>query len=164
MYALKMSPDAGPPTAFANAEHAYLRLPDGLKAKLEGLSIVNLVDFDSFQGQDTIRTRRLDLQDVDDKRFVHATHPAVVRLPITNRPVLLVNEHQTSHFVGMDPDESENLYLELLQYLYPSDNILWHDWEVGDFVVWNNLAIHHGRPTAPVGTRELRRMIVSTAA
>jgi taurine dioxygenase len=76
----------------------------------------------------------------------------------------MVNQHQTSHFVGMDPDESEELYCQLLAYLYAPENILAHYWDLGDLVVWNNLAIHHGR-AAPDGTyvRELRRMMVATA-
>jgi taurine dioxygenase len=163
-FAVKMSPGAGPGTTFVNAEAAYRGLPDPLKARLRGLSIVNVLDLETSYVEETKRARKLDVKEEDQVRYPHATHPAVVNLPISEAPTLLVNEHTTSHFVGMDPNESEELYLQVLECLYRPDNTFCHDWQLGDFVVWNNLALHHGRRAAPVGTRELRRMIVLTAA
>jgi taurine dioxygenase len=70
--------------------------------------------------------------------------------PRTGAPVVNANALQTDRVVGLSEDESEALLAELFSVLYSPDNVLVLDWEVGDLVIWDNLAIQHERPDFPV--------------
>jgi taurine dioxygenase len=60
--------------------------------------------------------------------------------------VVLANEMHTDRVLGLDPDDSESLLEELFALLYAEDNRYVHEWRVGDLVLWDNVALHHGRP------------------
>jgi alpha-ketoglutarate-dependent taurine dioxygenase len=47
--------------------------------------------------------------------------------------------------------------------LYDEANVYAHEWRVGDFVVWDNLALQHGRRANPnTVRRSLRRVAMNT--
>jgi len=162
LYPLKLSSNA-PATMFANMETAFMRLPDAVKTRIMPLTAVNV--FDETSRAEQYRIRKLDLRPEDQKLFPHATHPAVLHLPLSSSPVLFVSEHQTSHFVELDAEDGEELYQDLLSYIYTEDNIIVYEWQIGDLLVWNNLALQHARPAATDAfTRELRRIQLSSAS
>jgi alpha-ketoglutarate-dependent taurine dioxygenase len=66
-------------------------------------------------------------------------------------PALFVTEHQTSHLVGVDLAESELMLQECFAALYGPDNQYVHAWKLHDVLIWNNLAVQHGRPTPVTG-------------
>ena len=46
--------------------------------------------------------------------------------------------------------------------LYAEDNIYEHRWTVGDLVLWDNIALHHGRRDIPVHeARTLQRVTLA---
>jgi taurine dioxygenase len=89
--------------------------------------------------------------------------PLVGRHPRTGRSVLNANEMHTDRVVGLDPDESEALLAEVYAFLYADANVYRHEWQVGDLVLWDNIAVHHGRPAFPTSEeRTLQRVVMHT--
>jgi taurine dioxygenase len=138
LHALEV-PAAGAPTRFADASGVLERMTPSLRASIEGRSIVNLYDF-------TLPTdRRM------RERDVMAGSPIVERPLVsphsrTGRPAVNANALQTDRIVGLPEDESESLLAALFDVMYAPDNVLTLDWNVGDLVIWDNLAIQHERP------------------
>jgi taurine dioxygenase len=143
------------PTLFASTAAAYGDMPAALQAKLGELTAVNVIDASYGRAQ-------------DDDTVVHpkfanpqrAIHPVVYPHPRTGRPLLSVNEAQTLEIEGLDRDESEALIAEITSFIYAAQNVVEHRWEQGDLVVWDNLALQHGRPNVEHSgpTRTLRRV------
>jgi taurine dioxygenase len=75
--------------------------------------------------------------------------------------VLYITAMQTDSIVGCSEDESEALLGACWSTLYAPDNVYEHFWQVGDLVVWDNLALQHARD-AVQGRRTLRRVPVGT--
>ncbi|MGD9942941.1 MAG: TauD/TfdA dioxygenase family protein, partial [Burkholderiaceae bacterium] len=72
----------------------------------------------------------------------NVTHPVVGLHPNTGRKFLYVNRGHTVRIAGMDEQESE----ELLEYLYnhiEQQPTYVHRWQVGDLLIWDNLAGQH---------------------
>jgi taurine dioxygenase len=90
------------------------------------------------------------------------TGPAVISHPVTGQPILNVFEMQTSRVEGLAPEQSEALLQELFGYLYAPDNVYEHAWHKGDLVIWDNIALQHGRHDQhATGRRRLRRIAVA---
>jgi taurine dioxygenase len=154
LYALVMPLD-GCPTRFANAARAAERLAPGLRARLEGQEGVHIYDLIAKRGD-----RRYRDHDTDP-RCPRQRHPVLLRNPRSGREVLYVSEMQTDSIVGLPPEESDALLAELFGLLYANDNVYEHEWAVGDLVMWDNLAVQHGRGEVPDdGERTLRRVAV----
>jgi alpha-ketoglutarate-dependent taurine dioxygenase len=66
--------------------------------------------------------------------------------PVTGRPALFIGRH--AHDIpGMDPEESQQLLDELLEFACRPPRVYEHEWVVGDFVVWDNRCVlHRARP------------------
>ena len=81
--------------------------------------------------------------------------PLVKVHPDTGRPNLLIGRHAYG-IVGMDPDESERLLDELNDGRARTAAVYYHQWEVGDAVIWDNRRLMH-RAT-PFDMTQPRRM------
>jgi taurine dioxygenase len=145
-------PDTGGQTIFVNSVRAYERLPDALKQRIATLHARHVYDPRNDYGM-----RRFRLADVPDG--LTAVHPVVLTHPTTRRPLLFVNELMTDSIVELDPDQSEELLHELFAAFDDPAIVYHHRWQVGDLVVWDNLALQHGRTEIPVGARRSLRRI-----
>jgi taurine dioxygenase len=67
---------------------------------------------------------------------------------------------QTDRIAELDPVESEALIEQLFAALYAPDNVYEHRWRPGDLLIWDNLALQHGRD-APERPRTLRRVTLA---
>ncbi|SRR6266702_5293607 len=160
LYAVEMENDD--PTIYADMVHAAKSLPAELRAKVENLNLVQCTD---FSGVSPIGGRfRLSAQGpgVPDELFPRSIQPLLNRHRITGVEVLNVSEQQTSNIEGMSEDESDVIFAELSAYQYGEDNQYTHHWQVHDLLIWDNLALQHGRnpSTAPSG-RRLRRVTLN---
>ena len=99
-------------------------------------------------------------RDVDvDSIYPRTAHPVVRNHPVTGAPILFVCRNQTDSIVGLAPDESEELLSALFVVLYDSSHVFEHTWRAGDVVIWDNLAVQHGRADiATHGPRVLQRV------
>jgi len=144
-------PSSGGETIFASTQLAYQRLPDELKQRIGGLHARHVYDYGNDRGTQRFRIAAA-------PQAPTATHPVVLPHPVTDRPLLFVNELMTDSVVELAEQESEELLHELWSYL--DDDAVRHEhrWDLGDLIVWDNLALQHGRRDFPQGERRsLRR-------
>ena len=156
LFAVEVDPGAAP-TIFASMKRAWDTLPDDLRARVEGLHVV--------QSQGTYRGMQDDdggLTTDPKARGVHRITSLGLTHPRTGQTVLYVSEQQTREVVELPADESNALLDALLAHLYDPANLLQHEWRKGDFVAWDNLAVQHARPDVAMDgpARTLRRAVV----
>ena len=140
-------------TVFADAAQAFRTLRPELKAQIEGRRAVFVQPF------------RSDARQIDSAGW-HApwelSREVVLRHPTTGDPVLFVNEQHVDHIEGLGPSESFALISALFEHLYAPANIFEHRWRNGDFLLWDNIALQHGRPSIHgVERRKLQRASVA---
>ncbi len=138
LYALEI-PDAGAPTVFANAVRAVDLLADEVRFVAADAQVRNIYD---FGWPDDQRLREHQMR----PGMPRADHPVIGRHPRTGVPVLYANEMHTDRVLGLDEVDSEATLDALFAVLYADSNCLTHHWRVGDLVLWDNIALHHGRP------------------
>jgi alpha-ketoglutarate-dependent taurine dioxygenase len=142
-------------TKFASGARAYSELPESIREQIDGLEILNVFPVDQSR-----RNRTTDLKP-DDPRTVH---PLVFHDKRSGQAFLYLCEMQVDSVVGMPEDESEALLAQLFNFMLDPANIVAHQWSRGDIVIWDNLAVQHGRDAIPqVGPRTLRRTSAATA-
>jgi alpha-ketoglutarate-dependent taurine dioxygenase len=81
--------------------------------------------------------------------------PLVKMHPETGRPSLLIGRHAYG-IPGMDPDESEQLLQELVEFACQPPRVYHHTWTPGDAVLWDNRCLLHR--ACPWDMREPRVM------
>jgi taurine dioxygenase len=139
------------PTLFANAVRACALLDDATTERLAGARALNLSGF----AGGSYRYRDAEVE----AHHPRAVHPVITRETFAGTPALMVSEQQTDRILDWPPDESEATLQALFATLYRPDNIYEHHWREGDLVVWDNLALQHGRPPlSQPGERTLRRV------
>jgi taurine dioxygenase len=85
-----------------------------------------------------------------------------MRHPSSGQELLSVNQMQTDRIIGLEATESEATLEALWALLYAPDNTYSHQWRVGDLVLWDNIAVQHGRPApAPDVPRTMRRVTMA---
>jgi taurine dioxygenase len=128
------------PTTFASMGDAWDRLPDQLRTRIAGL--------EARHGFDHQYPNRGGDEDVIDTYYEHSrsmVRPVVLAHPRTGRMTLYVSQQATIEILGLSGDENEALLEELFGYLYDPSAILAHEWRKGDLIVWDNVAVQHGR-------------------
>lgn len=127
------------PTVFVSATRAWERLPDDLRARLEGRSAVHETGQQdrAEDGGDLLRPQRR----------VERSHTAPIEKahPRTGKPILFVSQMMTSGIEGLADGESEQLLEALFEVLYDPEHAFEHDWRERDLVVWDNLGAQHAR-------------------
>ena len=143
-------------TSYTNMVRAAALLPADLRAKVEDLFVVNaLARTPGFRFDSRCRMSR-----VPDAP--HAVHPIIERHPVTGDEFIDVSPLFSSHVLGWDDATSEELFAEIEAAVYKPDNIIHQDWNLNDFVAWDNVAIQHRYVSADrEGTRTFRRVIAN---
>jgi taurine dioxygenase len=149
-------PPGGAPTRYANAARACATLPPDVRARIADLHVVHA--YDLWTQANEVEARR----DAIDPTAPRAVHPLVLAHPRTATPILYVGEMQAERVVELDEQASRELLDELLAHLYRPEHRYDHAWEVGDLIVWDNLALQHGRgAVTDDGPRTLRRVALA---
>jgi taurine dioxygenase len=154
-------------TRFVSARQAYLDLPESARAELLGRTSIHLHALGlSVEEQMGLRDRPFD--EIKGKVDFWAEHP--VFFPAgSSEPVLFYVPWFAHSIVGMSPAESRKWFALFDSVLYRDEDIYTHKWQQNDLVLWDNVALQHGKePTAPdasaVPKRVLRRAIFGTEA
>ena len=136
-------------TSFASGARAYRMLPRELQDLLEECHTLHSLAVDNAK-----RVRDRELPPYNPR----AVHQAVLPHPISGEPILYVCEQQIDKIFGFTEEESEKLLETLFSYLYAPHNVYHHHWRNGDLLLWDNIALQHGRLQAPAGPRTLQRV------
>jgi taurine dioxygenase len=151
LHALEVPP-SGAPTVFANAVRAVELLAPELRARIEHAQVRNIYD---FGWPDDQRLREHQMR----PGMPRTDHPFLRPHPRTGVPVLFANEMHTDRVLALAEAESEELLAAVFAVLYAPENCYVHEWAVGDLVLWDNIALHHGRPSFDrTEARTLRRV------
>jgi len=137
LYALAV-PGSGGSTRFADAVGAVTRLPTALR---EGLWHRTVLNIGGYGANFTGRRKAQECDPLEPR----AEHPAIAVHAETGRPVLRVNGLSTSHIVGLSEEESDRQLDTVLRCLYDPAYVYEHHWQVGDYLVFDNIAVHHAR-------------------
>lgn len=150
LYALEV-PEVGGDTWFANMYAAYETLPSALRQAVERRVAVHDA---SHNSAGMLRRGFAQMSDVRDTPG--ARHPLVRTDPATGRRCLFLGRRPRSWIVDMPVDESDALLDELWTHATQPSLCLVHKWQVGDLLMWQNLAVLHRRDAFDAKAR--RRM------
>lgn len=131
LYAHEVPQENGVPlgdTLFVPTAGVVEDLPAELQVRLANMKSIHRMD------------SRLQAKDAPP---IQAIHPAIVTHPRTSRKCLFVNEGRTIGFVDFDEREGKEILDELLRRLKAPERVYRHKWQVGDLLLWDNIATQH---------------------
>jgi len=128
------------PTTYVSATRACERLSDDLRARIAGRTAVHTTGQRERGGVDPA-----ELLQAERSAETSRSTPVELVHPRTGETILYVSQMMTAAIEGLAADESEALLEELFAVLYDDDHAFDHDWRGRDLVVWDNLAVQHGR-------------------
>jgi taurine dioxygenase len=146
LYALKVPRRDGKPlggTEFANMRAAYTDLPDALKQRLDGMTVLH--DFNKFW--EMMRQRpgswRAPLSPEQRRQKPPVSHPIFLTHPITGDKVLYANPGYAVRINELPEAESDATLAFLFEHqLQPKYRYL-HRWSEGDLLMWDDLVTLH---------------------
>jgi taurine dioxygenase len=150
------APTKGGETQFVDMNEVYDALSPETLARITGWSGVNYHYFGY---------RTYNANGGSEKPMIevvkNAVHPMVIAHPLTNKPVIFANRHNTREIAGMAPAEAKPLLREIFTAIEQPERIYAHKWSPGDLVMWDNFAVQHARAScSPDQRRMLRRFSV----
>lgn len=164
LYALEIK-GQGNPTKFVDMVRACERLPDEICRQAANHSATQIVDFSDSSRAELVSARELDLPFAPPRsEYPSVSHPVLMTHPRTRETLVFVNEFQTLQIDGLDRGASDRLLDLIFSHCYRDENVYRHDWQTGDLLVWDNLAVQHSRdePVEEAGCiRTFRRMAVN---
>jgi taurine dioxygenase len=158
LYAMELSSTVTP-THYVDLAAAFRRLAPDTRALLVTRVATHMADFREVRYPDVRPLRKRLPDDLPLTSFPRQLHPIVLTHPATFDPVLMVSELMTVWIDDMDRSQSEQLLDEVFATLYDPEFRYVHHWQPNDLVIWDNLALQHGRdPLDPAERRRLRRV------
>ncbi len=152
MLSAKVVPPVDADTEFADMRAAYDALPDGEKARLEGLRVHHSIAYSR-------QTLGFEFSETEQEALKGAVHPLVRTIPRSGRRSLYLASH-ASRIIDWPVPEGRLLLRELIEHATQPRFVYRHQWRVGDLVIWDNRAtMHRARPFDDARyRRELRRV------
>ena len=143
-------PPHGGDTFFVDQRAAYARLPDALKARIEGLTIKH------DAAHTSVGELRPGFEPFDDPREAPgAVHPIVRVHEETGDQCLYLGRRDWAYIPGLSLDDSEALLDELWSHAVPEDYVIEQNWTPGDVIIWDNRRCLHRRSEIDPTTRRL---------
>jgi alpha-ketoglutarate-dependent taurine dioxygenase len=143
-----------PPTSFCSQYAALDRLPRAMLDMLRPVGRMNLHARTAFHNIKAYKTEELNHLDTPD-----AEHPIILRHPDNGREILYVNRSNTRRIAGMPEDESNDLLNQLYAHQTQDEYVYHHQWQVGDFVVFDTLGTQHRRSAFDPSERRIMRQL-----
>ena len=160
-------PERGGETGFIDQIAAWDALPDDLKARCEGLNLLYIYTLDSLESKFGNRPeRRVGFskylsQTIGFAKHARAIHPMVFTQPETGRKVLNVCPWFADGIEGMENDEGDALLREVIAHMLRPERSYFHQWTVGEMVLWDNWRMLHCAQGTPSGMkRHMRRTTI----
>lgn len=130
-------PAVGGDTLWSDMAAVYDGLPDDVKERIDGLTAVH--DFAQTFGLAYQRDELAKLRE----QYPPAEHPVVRTHPETGRKTLYVNEIFTSHLVGIDEAEGDDLLRYLCAHARIPEYQCRFRWSEDAVAFWDNRATQH---------------------
>lgn len=133
-----LPPNGGPATEFADMRAAYDALPEATRSRIDGLTAEHSYWYSRVAGGGPPATaEELASRPPARHALVHERG---------GRKALYLASH-ASHIVGWPEDEGRALLRELIDFATQPQFVFAHRWQVGDILIWDNLAtMHRARP------------------
>ena len=147
LYGIEL-PDEGGDTLFANMYRAYDSLSDEMKRRIAGKKALHIHEYK--------RSEKVDLS-TDISKVPHWFHPVAIAHPYTKKKALFVDRLMTARIEGVSNEESDEILRELYDHGEKPEFTYAHKWQLGDLVMWDNLALIHARSWFPPEQRRLMR-------
>ena len=130
-------------TEFCNMHAAYAGLPDELKQRLEGMSVLH--DFNKFW--EMMRrekgSKRPPLTAAQRQAKPPVSHPVFLTHPITGRKVLYANPGYSMRINELAEEESDAVLAFLFAHqTQPEYRYAFH-WQAGDVLMWEDIGTIH---------------------
>jgi taurine dioxygenase len=146
-------PEQGGLTGFIDGVATYEALPEALKARIDGLHVVQSWN----HAQETIAKNRAYRRDGDrvlaDNRFPDVAYPIVRQHPISGQKSLNMPPLWASGIVEMPGAEGRALRDELIAHIVQPQFAYWHRYRTGDVVAWDNWRFLHAASGTPASYR-----------
>ena len=130
-------------TEFSSMHAAYEGLPESLKRKLEGMTVLH--DFNKFW--DKMRnekgSKRPPLTEAQKKAKPPVSHPIFLTHPITGRKVLYANPGYSMRINELPESESDEILNFLFEHQLKPEYRYRHQWAEGDLLMWENFGTIH---------------------
>lgn len=130
-------------TEFSSMHAAYEGLPDDLKQKLEGMTVLH--DFNKFW--EMMRrekgSKRPPLTEAQRKQKPPVSHPIFLVHPITRRKVLYANPGYSMRINELPQEESNEILEFLFEHQLKPEYRYRHQWSEGDVLMWENFGTIH---------------------
>lgn len=160
LFALEM--EQAEPTVFCDMVTAAAHLPVALRSRMEKLNVVQLLAYSRNFSES--RRSRMSHRTPDEPvaQYPHCTQPMIESHPVTGKPYVNVSQMMTSHVEDWSDADSDVLFAEMEASVYTPENLHKHMWAKDDLLVWDNVALQHGREALlQPGRRTLRRVAVN---
>ncbi|MGH8764813.1 MAG: TauD/TfdA dioxygenase family protein [Burkholderiales bacterium] len=150
LYGIKIPQRDGKPlgnTEFCNMHAAYDDLPEAMKKRLEGMTVLH--DFNKFWELMRSRegSRRAPLTEAQRKAKPPVSHPIFLTHPITGRKVLYSNPGYSIKINELSEKESEETLAYLFEHQTQQKFRYANQWEERDVLVWEDFGtIHNAIP------------------
>lgn len=143
-------PAFGGDTLFSSMAAAYDALSDGLKATLDGLKAVH-------SNEKLLKSAtRLNTAGAEPQ---YATHPVVIRHPVTGRKSLFVNRAYTLRFDGWSDEDSAPLLAHLYTHGQQPEFQVRFQWMPGSVAFWDNIQVWHYAANDYQGERRIMHRV-----
>ena len=147
LYALEIPADGSGQTGFMNMYRLLDALPADLRARVDGLRMKH-DPAHTLQGELRDGYRDEDFQDIETAPG--PVHPLVRTHPETGRKALYLGRQRNGDYpaacvLGMARAESDALLEQLWGIARREEQAWYHDWRVGDFLMWDNRCVMHRR-------------------
>src|SRR5580765_2851477 len=130
-------------TEFSSMHAAYDGLPDDLKKRLDGMTVLH--DFNKFW--EMMRrekgSKRPPLTEAQRKQKPPVSHPIFLQHPITRRKVLYANPGYSMRINELPQEESDEILEFLFVHQLKPEFRFRHQWSEGDVLMWENFGTIH---------------------
>lgn len=164
-----VTPNKGGETGFIDGIAAYDDLPEDLKQRIEGLSVIYRYSADSSTAKfgeipekciSLSRNIQLALEHPSVRRPV--THPMVYAQKETGRKILNISPWHAVAIEGMENEEGDALLREVIDRMIRPEMAYLHQWVPDDMILWDNWRmLHSARGVPPGEKRKMRRTTIA---
>ncbi len=160
-------------TGFADLGKAYDALDDETKHLLEKIEVAYCFSvqrrhmrYVDLEGYEPGPYSPMKPADVNYPNFPDVAYPAVITHPVTGRKILEIAEQfldriVAPHKAGLCNDEAIDLLERLVAHTRKSEFHYFHEWRVGDMILWDNWrASHCASGTKPGVERVIHRTTI----